>query len=111
MKRYSRNYGLEIYNLKQRMINEIWDILHDMKDDRSVNINTSFNECVLDADGSKIGSVDINGLSYYFDVVNVTIWKGEYRLTIESNGLQYSVTSIEGVCEVLGCVRTHFNIV
>lgn len=111
MKRYARNYGLEIYNLKQRMINEIWDILHDMKDNRSWNIDCSFNECSLDADGRNIGSVDINGWSYDFDVVNVTIWKGEYRLTIESNGLQYSVADIDSVCEVLGCVRTYFNII
>ena len=111
MKRYSRNYGLEIYNLKQKMINEIWDILHDMKDNNNVDINDRFDECGLNTIVGNIGSVNINGLSYDFDVVSVTIWKGEYRLTIESNGNTYSVMDIDSVCEVLGCVRTYFNIV
>ena len=58
-------------------------------------------ESILQERGNEhSGSVDIYGYTYYYQSISMDYWRNEKRLTIISNGLEYSVYNIEGIYEI-----------
>lgn len=61
-------------------------------------------------DGQPYQSVDIGGYSYDIDTVRVGWWKTDYRISIDSHGLNYSCSETEELLDVLRAIEEAFNV-
>lgn len=103
-----RNYEKELDNIYSDMMWNIWNLLEKYGvDDDCCEVSNKFACRTLW--WKDLCEVDLGDRTYKVDKVEISIRCGEPCLTITSEGLDYSVTEINGVFTILKAVHLYFS--